>query len=106
MAATNRTPSSTPPKPPPGYFSVSQPLPRGYGPLAVFAILLLLMAILVPSKSPQNASSSGDSTLNSSDGGTSDTVTGTDGTTGTSAAGTDASGAAGGAGQAAGAGGA
>src|SRR5436190_9712122 len=103
MAATNRTPASNPPNPPPGYFNVTQRLLRGYGPLAVFAILLLLMAMLVPSKSPQNASSSGDGTLSSSDGG-SDAAGGTDGTTDTSsAAGADASGAASGTGQAAGA---
>src|SRR5580765_5485701 len=34
-------------------FSVSQRLLRGYGPLAVFAALLLLMSLLVPSKSPK-----------------------------------------------------
>lgn len=37
-------------RPPQGYFSVWQRLLRGYGPLAVLAVLLLLMSILVPSK--------------------------------------------------------
>ena len=50
---------------PRGSFSVWQRLLRGYGPLAVLAALLLLMALLVPSKSPDavnalDASGSGD----------------------------------------------
>lgn len=36
--------------PPRSYFSVGQRLFRGYGPLAVFALLLVLMSLLVPSK--------------------------------------------------------
>jgi hypothetical protein len=43
------TPDSNPPR---TYFSVWQRLFRGYGPLAVFAILLVVMALLVPSKVP------------------------------------------------------
>src|SRR5439155_14350395 len=86
MAASRRTPTTPTINPPPGAFSVSQRLLRGYGPLAVFAVLLLLMATLVPSKAPQSVSSSGDANLNSgSAGDTSDTVAGTDGTTDTSA---------------------
>src|SRR3954447_18223880 len=85
MAANRRTPTTPTTTPPPGAFSVSQRLLRGYGPLAVFAILLLLMATLVPSKSPQNVSTTDDASLNSSPGDTSDTVAGTDGTTDTSA---------------------
>ncbi|MGK2949459.1 MAG: ABC transporter substrate-binding protein [Acidimicrobiales bacterium] len=38
--------------PPRGYFSVWQRLLRGYGPLAVFALMILLLSVLVPSKVP------------------------------------------------------
>ena len=41
---------STSPPPPRPYFTVSQRLFRGYGPLAAFAVLLLLMAVAVPSR--------------------------------------------------------
>jgi hypothetical protein len=43
------------------YFSPGQRLMRGYGPLAVFALMILLMSVLVPSKVPDssNVSSSG-----------------------------------------------
>ena len=47
--ATRSIPTTTPPR---GAFSVWQRLLRGYGPLAVFAVLLLLMALLVPTKTP------------------------------------------------------
>ena len=40
----------TPPAQPRPYFTVSQRLFRGYGPLAAFAALLLLMAVAVPSR--------------------------------------------------------
>lgn len=40
--------------PPRTYFSVWQRLLRGYGPLAVLAVMLLLMSILVPSKVPKD----------------------------------------------------
>jgi hypothetical protein len=40
-------------------FTVSQRLLRGYGPLAVFAALLLLMSLLVPSKSPAKVTAAG-----------------------------------------------
>ena len=43
---TSRTPQ--------GYFSVWQRLLRGYGPLVVFAILIALIAVLVPSKAPKS----------------------------------------------------
>ncbi|MDP1820150.1 MAG: hypothetical protein Q8K58_09725 [Acidimicrobiales bacterium] len=36
--------------PPRGHFSVWQRIMRGYGPLAVFALLILLLSVLVPSK--------------------------------------------------------
>ena len=36
--------------PPRGHFSVWQRLFRGYGPLAVFALMILLLSVLVPSK--------------------------------------------------------
>ena len=39
-------------QPPRGYFAIGQRLFRGYGPLAVFALMLLLMSVLVPSKVP------------------------------------------------------
>ena len=53
------TPTSNPPR---TYFSVWQRLLRGYGPLAVLVVLLLLMSILVPSKVPKDGtlSSTGD----------------------------------------------
>jgi hypothetical protein len=40
-------PSSAPPH---GYFRIGQRLFRGYGPLAVFALMILLLSILIPSK--------------------------------------------------------
>jgi len=40
-------------------FTVSQRLLRGYGPLAVAAALLLLMSLLVPSKSPNKVTAAG-----------------------------------------------
>jgi hypothetical protein len=45
------------------YFSPGQRLMRGYGPLAVFALMILLMSVLVPSKVPDstNVSSTGGS---------------------------------------------
>ena len=65
------------PMPPRGSFSVWQRLLRGYGPLAVLAVLLLLMSVFVPSKVPadQELSTEGASSSNSSNGfdsGTSD----------------------------------
>src|SRR3954447_3310229 len=57
MAATTRT--RTTPTPPRGSFSVSQRLLRGYGPLAVLIVLLMLMALLVPSKSPTRLNAAG-----------------------------------------------
>jgi hypothetical protein len=41
------------PAPPQGSFAVTNRLLRGYGPLAVFAVLLVLMAALIPTKAPQ-----------------------------------------------------
>lgn len=43
-------------RPPTGSFQIGQRLLRGYGPLAVFALMLLLMSVLVPSKVPDKAS--------------------------------------------------
>src|SRR5688572_27897174 len=51
--AVHNAPSSTPP---PGSFSVWQRVLRGYGPMAVPVVLLLLMAVLVPSKSQDTVS--------------------------------------------------
>jgi hypothetical protein len=67
--------------PPSGHFGVWQRLLRGYGPLAVFALMVVLISVLVPSKvhddedvsSADNASSSQGS---SGDSGTVDTVPG------------------------------
>ncbi len=53
------------PTPQPGSFQPAQRLLRGYGPLAVFALMLVLMSVLVPSKVQDKAS------LTSNDGGSS-----------------------------------
>jgi hypothetical protein len=53
----------TPDAPPRASFAIGQRLMRGYGPLAVFALMLLLMSFLVPSKVPDEtavATGSGD----------------------------------------------
>jgi hypothetical protein len=69
------------PSPPRDAFSVWQRLLRGYGPLAVFAVLLLVMALAVPSK-PQTVSTGGSGGQAPT---TDDTTTDTSGdTTGTS----------------------
>ncbi len=52
-------PSSTPPA---GYFAVGQRLMRGYGPLAVLALMLLLMSLLVPSKVQDTTAAAGGAT--------------------------------------------
>lgn len=70
-------------EPPRGYFSVWQRLMRGYGPLAVFALMILLLSVLVPSKVPGD-----DTELASGDVGTGfvpDTGTAVTGTSATSA---------------------
>ncbi len=41
---------ATDPTPSRGHFALGQRLMRGYGPLAVFALMVLLMSVLVPSK--------------------------------------------------------
>jgi hypothetical protein len=69
---------NTAPIVPRGSFSVWQRLLRGYGPLAVLAVLLLIMAVLVPTKSP-DATVAADSATNGDDetlviGGTDDTI--------------------------------
>jgi hypothetical protein len=43
-------PSPAPANPPRTYFGISQRLLRGYGPLAVFATMLLAMSVFVPTK--------------------------------------------------------
>ncbi len=57
--------------PPSGSFKVGQRLMRGYGPLAVFALMLLLMSVLVPSKVPDKTAltSGAPGGANASDGG-------------------------------------
>lgn len=67
--------SASPPGSPParGHFAPAQRLMRGYGPLAVFALMLLLMSVLVPSKVPESSNvstGSGTSTSGSSGAGT------------------------------------
>lgn len=87
MATTPTTASSNPPR---EYFSVWQRLFRGYGPLAVFALLLVAMSVFVPTKSPEEVgtdafgggSASGAGTGTGSGSGTGATGTGT-GATGT-----------------------
>jgi hypothetical protein len=81
--------------PPRGYFSVWQRLFRGYGPLAVFALLVLLLSVLVPSKvhstnvNTQNSSGNGNSSSSgtSSGGGTGASGTSSGGTSGAVATG-------------------
>lgn len=48
------------PLPPQGSFPVTSRLLRGYGPLAVFAVLLMLMAALIPTRPPETQSVSAD----------------------------------------------
>ncbi len=68
MATSNSTPKTAPPQ---GSFSVNSRLLRGYGPLAVFAVLLMLMAALIPTRAPemQNVSSDGGGSSSGSDAG-------------------------------------
>lgn len=51
-----------------GSFKPGQRLMRGYGPLAVFALMLVLMSVLVPSKVPDKTSSSSDSSSSTGSG--------------------------------------
>ncbi len=62
--------ASTPDLPPQGSFPVYGRLLRGYGPLAVLAIMLVLMAMLIPSKVPdsQSVSAGGSGTPGAGDG--------------------------------------
>jgi hypothetical protein len=55
-------------KPPAGYFGISQRLLRGYGPAAVLAALLVVVALAVPSKVPKAASVSAGSVQSNSNG--------------------------------------
>ena len=105
---TTHTPADAPSNPPRNYFSVWQRLLRGYGPLAVFAILLLLMSLLVPTKSPASVGTSGfggsgSGTGSTGSGGTSGGATGT-GAAPAAGGGTDPAAAGGDAATAAGAG--
>jgi hypothetical protein len=47
--------TTTPPADSRPFFATSQRLMRGYGPLAVFALMILLMSVLVPSRVPDAA---------------------------------------------------
>ncbi len=69
------------PRPSTGSFRPAQRLLRGYGPLAVFALMLLLMSVLVPSKVPTatGATSGPGATDSGSDGGPGTVVTTPDG---------------------------
>jgi hypothetical protein len=96
----------SPAAPPRGYFSIWQRLMRGYGPLAVFALMILLLSLLVPSKVPDQSDSlsTGDNSSGLVPGGSTDgtasDVTTDGGTTtgGTTTGGTGGAGATGGTG--------
>jgi hypothetical protein len=73
---------TTPPSDTRPWFGMSQRLLRGYGPLAVFALMVLLMSVLVPSKVPDGGETvAADGSFSSGTGG------GTGSTTGGSASG-------------------
>jgi hypothetical protein len=90
MAATD--PSAARSNVPREYFSVWQRLFRGYGPLAVLALMLLLMSFLVPTKTPEDVGTAGGFTADrgSSDGsdGSGGPSGGSGGSTGSEVAGT------------------
>ena len=74
-------PTSTPSNPPRTYFSVWQRLFRGYGPAAVLTVLIVLMALLVPSKIPDSTTASATGNVDTGTGfGTSDGGSGGDST--------------------------
>ena len=95
------TPADAPSQPPRGYFSVWQRLLRGYGPLAVFAILLVLMSLIVPSKVQSQTTNAS----TSKSGGTGNSTTSGSGTNSASTTGSDSTGANGTGGTASNAGG-
>jgi hypothetical protein len=71
---------TTPPSDTRPWFGMSQRLLRGYGPLAVFALMVLLMSVLVPSKVPdQGETVAADGSLSSGGGGGGGTLSTTDG---------------------------
>lgn len=76
-----------PSRPPQHPFAVGQRVLRGYGPLAVFAVLLVVMAVLVPSKVPgsSQAAGGGDTAASPGAGAATGTVPGGAGTAGTAA---------------------
>jgi hypothetical protein len=99
--------SPTPQPTPQGSFPINGRLLRGYGPLAVLAVMLVLMALLVPTRAPasQQVASGGDGFTPSagsgfsSDGGTAGSAgTGTPATAGGADGGGDAAAAGGGGG--------
>lgn len=77
------------PNPPQGSFPVYNRLLRGYGPLAVAAVMLMIMAIFVPTKPPETVAASGDGGGFATDGTGGDTAGGfiEGGTTGTTVVG-------------------
>lgn len=79
------SPTTARTNPPREYFSVWQRLFRGYGPLAVFALLLVAMSVFVPTKAPEAVSADGFSSGSGAGTGTA-AGTGTGGGTGTGAA--------------------
>jgi ABC-type branched-subunit amino acid transport system substrate-binding protein len=76
------SPTTARTNPPREYFSVWQRLFRGYGPLAVFALLLVAMSVFVPTKSPEAVSADG---FSSGTGTGTGTASGTGAGTGTAA---------------------
>jgi len=85
VATTDLRTSSNLPR---SYFSVWQRLLRGYGPLAAFAVLLLLMSLLVPSKVQSSGARVASSGGTGSTGGTGATgVGGTGATNGSTSSG-------------------
>jgi hypothetical protein len=89
--ATTQRPAPPTGGPPRSYFTIGQRLFRGYGPLAIFAAILILMALLVPSKVP---SSTGLGLTGSGGAGGSGGALGAGATTGSGGATTGAGGAA------------
>jgi len=82
MAVSTSRPDAPSGAVPRTYFSIWQRLLRGYAPLAVFAVLLVLMSLLVPSKSPEQLSAAATG-IGTSGGGATGSRTGTTGASGT-----------------------
>jgi hypothetical protein len=90
-APDNGMPSNgLPSRPPHGYFSVGQRLFRGYGPVAAFAALVVILALAVPSTVPKtsNSASVGTGSQSGLSGGTGSVASGSGPSSGSSALGT------------------